>query len=125
MDWVRTDKQNQVVGYGDTGRHGAVRHGNVEQDNTISLIIEGRPPRNEEDTPRVCATLAAAMSCADEQFTTTVSGDRDIDGALTSATRALQVQVVKALAEDVTERSNAASEERLRTGHAVGGVSIV
>jgi hypothetical protein len=26
---------------------------------------------------------------------------------------------------DVTERSNAATEERLKTGHAVGGVSIV
>jgi hypothetical protein len=25
----------------------------------------------------------------------------------------------------VTERSNAATEERLKTGHAVGGVSIV
>ena len=29
------------------------------------------------------------------------------------------------LALAVTERSNAASEERLKTGHAVGGVSIV
>jgi hypothetical protein len=27
--------------------------------------------------------------------------------------------------EDVTERSNAATEERLKSGHAVGGESIV
>ena len=31
---------------------------------------------------------------------------------------------IRALA-GVTERSNAATEERLKTGHAVGGVSIV
>jgi hypothetical protein len=29
------------------------------------------------------------------------------------------------LGPDVTERSNAATEERLKSGHAVGGVSIV
>ena len=35
------------------------------------------------------------------------------------------VRVNAEILERVTERSNAASEERLKTGHAVGGVSIV
>jgi hypothetical protein len=52
VEWLRTDKQDRVLGYGDTGRHGAVRHGNLELDNTIALMIEGRAPRNEEDTDR-------------------------------------------------------------------------
>lgn len=99
VKWLRTDKQERVLGYGDTGRHGPVRHGNLEQDDTISLVIEGRPPQNEEDTPRVCATLAAAMSTAEEHFSSTPSSDQDIDGVLTSETRTLNVQVVRAMSE--------------------------
>jgi hypothetical protein len=99
LEWLRTDKDNIVLGYGDTGRHGTLRHGNLEQDDTISLVIEGRPPRNEEDTARVCATLASGMSSADETFTASVAGDRDVDGRLTSASRRLDVQVVNALSE--------------------------
>jgi hypothetical protein len=33
--------------------------------------------------------------------------------------------ILKRLAARVTERSNAATEERLKSGHAVGGLSIV
>jgi hypothetical protein len=75
VEWLRTDKQDRVLGYGDTGRHGAVRHGNLELDNTIALMIEGRAPRNEEDT------------------------DRDVDGRSESALSELDVQVVKTLSE--------------------------
>ena len=75
LEWLRRGEQKQVLGYGDTGRHGTVRHGNLEPDNTVSLLIEGRPPRNEEDTGRVLATLAAAMSSADDHFGASVSGD--------------------------------------------------
>jgi hypothetical protein len=99
VQWLRTGKQDRVLGYGDTGRHGTVRHGNLEQDNTISLLIEGRPPLNEEDTGRVCATLADAMSSAGVTFTAFVSGDRGVDGRLTSASRLLDLQVVRALSE--------------------------
>jgi len=99
LDWMRSDKDDQLVGYGDTGKHGTIRHGNLEADDTISMIIEGKPPRNEEDTGRVCRTLAAAVSQDGEHFTAVVSGDRDVDGELKSPSRVLRVQVVKALAE--------------------------
>lgn len=97
-DWIRTDKEKRILGYGDTGKHGATRHGILEADGRISLIIEGRPPRNEEDTGRVSRTLAAAMSLNGEHFTAVVRGDRDVDAELKSASRVLPVQVVKALA---------------------------
>jgi hypothetical protein len=38
---------------------------------------------------------------------------------------ALQLEILALRHQLVTERSNAAAEERLKTGHAVGGVSIV
>jgi hypothetical protein len=99
VEWLRRGEQQQVLGYGDTGRHGTVRHGNLEQYDTVSLLIEGRPPRNEEDTGRVLATLAAAMSSAAERFASSVSGDQDVDGRVTSASRGLDVQVVRALSQ--------------------------
>lgn len=99
VDWLRTDQKKRVLGYGDTGRHGTTRHGNLETDDTISLIIEGKPPRNEEDTGRVCRTLAAAMSGSGEHFTAVVTGERDVDAELRSPSRVLRVQVVKALSE--------------------------
>jgi hypothetical protein len=39
------------------------------------------------------------MSSADETFTASVSGDRDVDSRLTSASRLLDVQVVRALSD--------------------------
>jgi hypothetical protein len=97
MEWLRNDEQGRVLGYGDTGRHETIRHGNFEFDQSISLQLDGRPPQNEEDTERVCHTLATAMSQAGERFTATATGDRDVDGELKSDKRVLAVQVVRAL----------------------------
>lgn len=99
VEWLRTDKDDNVLGYGDSGRYGTTRHGNVEADNTLSLIIEGRPPQNEEDTLRVCSTLAAAMCFTGERFHVRIAGDRDVDGELRSQSRVLRIQVVRALAD--------------------------
>jgi hypothetical protein len=79
VDWLRTDKEKRVLGYGNAGKQGTTRHGNLEADDTISLIIEGKPPRNDEDTGPVCRTLAGAMSAEGEHFAAVVTGDRDVE----------------------------------------------
>jgi len=97
VEGLRSDKEGQVLGYFDTGRHGTIRHGNVEFDETISLQIDGRSPQNEEDTERVCQTLAMALSNAGRPLTAVATGDRDVDGELNGASETLSVQVVRAL----------------------------
>lgn len=99
VDLLRTDKANRILGYADSGRHGSTRHGNFEADDTISLLLEGKPPRNEEDTARVSDTLAAAMSRDGEHFTAVVTTEQDVDAELRGASRVLPVQMVKALSE--------------------------
>ena len=73
LEGLRSDRDGQPLGYFDTGRHGTTRHGNVESDEAISLQIEGRPPQNEEDTERVCQTLATALSNAGRPLTATAT----------------------------------------------------
>ncbi len=99
-EWLRENKEGQVLGYGDSGRHGTTRHGNMDGDDEISLEITGRPPQNEEDTARVCELLATVKSSDGVRFRAVEQSDRDVDGELHSDTDEVQeIQVVRAWSE--------------------------
>jgi hypothetical protein len=93
------------IGFGETEHDGKVRGGNLHEDGSISELLQGTPPRGEQNVEEVCRILFLRLNSSGADWTNptypdpTQAKDGDVDCRAESArdkrTR-LEVQVVNA-----------------------------
>lgn len=92
-------RDSETIGYSDGTRDGLACYGSKEESGEFSYGLEGRPPRGEQDTPRVCQILIQRLNEDGADWKESLAGEGDVDcrsQSDSSPDEYLQIQVVTA-----------------------------